>query len=510
MRAYAAYRMAIRLIPIATRTIGCANERQLTAWAGIEPGVELSRKTQRIRDPIHDLIEFANNELDQTCWEALNSRAVQRLRRIKQLGFSDYVYPGASHSRLSHSVGVFHTARQLADVVYQRLGGSRGSYDSGKAQVAVCAALLHDIGHGPFSHAFEHALDGVGLSRKHVSHTEMLVRGTELAEIFEKNFGSDFLDPVVRTISNQYPDDIYASIVSSQFDADRLDYMRRDKYFSGTQQSGIDFIWLTNNLEVRKVTIGDDDQRIKQLNTFVLNPKARIAAEEYAFSLFYLYINVYFHKTTRAFEMIFTALLERVARAVLSGDVAVTGIGENHPIVEYLRNPDDVEAFLRLDDSVMYGALSQFAGSANKAISELATRVRDRRAYGCVDVSKIMQARFEQPDEPDRAARAAARLEAQIRTARAIELVKDRGLTSAEASTGVPAVLADEKAIRSAYKQEGKLSSIYLLGADEKIHDLASLSPAVDALEEYRAYRLYARDEEGKKLIDSVLEDVCQ
>jgi hypothetical protein len=158
----------------------------------------------------------------------------------------------------------------------------------------------------------------------------------------------------------------------------------------------------------------------------------------------------------------------------------------------------------------MYGALSQFAASGNKAISELASRIRDRQTYVCVDVSRHMQAKFEQPDEPDRAKRAAARREAQARTASAIELVKDRGLTSLEASSGVPAVLADEKAIRSAYKQEGKLSSIYLLGADDKIHDLASLSPAVDALEEYRAYRLYARDNHGKQLIEGILEDASK
>jgi HD superfamily phosphohydrolase len=113
-------------------------------------------KTQRIRDTVHNLIEFDAGEFEQTCWKVLNTRPMQRLRRIKQLGFSEFVYPGACHSRFAHSVGVFHTARQLAGVVRQRLGEQR--YDSDEARLAMAAALVHDVGHGPFSHAFEDAL----------------------------------------------------------------------------------------------------------------------------------------------------------------------------------------------------------------------------------------------------------------------------------------------------------------------------------------------------------------
>jgi uncharacterized protein len=98
---------------------------------------------QRIRDPVHDLIEFSPSELERTLWKVLQSRAFQRLRRVKQLGFSDLVYPGASHSRFAHSIGVFHTARQLMDVVRRHVSERHDS----KEQRALAAALVHDLGH---------------------------------------------------------------------------------------------------------------------------------------------------------------------------------------------------------------------------------------------------------------------------------------------------------------------------------------------------------------------------
>lgn len=115
--------------------------------------------TQRIRDPVHGLIVFGGSgdahrdKTDRIAWRLLNAREFQRLRRIRQLGFSDLVFPGATHSRFAHSVGVYHTARLLADVITRR----QGKRDEDRERIALLAALLHDVGHGPFSHAFEAA-----------------------------------------------------------------------------------------------------------------------------------------------------------------------------------------------------------------------------------------------------------------------------------------------------------------------------------------------------------------
>ncbi len=181
-------------------------------------------KPERIRDPIHDLIEFSREDFDQTVWDALESKEFQRLRRVKQLGFSELVFPGATHSRFAHSVGVFHTARRLSALIQNRLPDL---FDVDRARIATAAALVHDLGHGPFSHAFEDALKRLGLARRHEDWTVAIVTGnTEVSEILSK-YAPGFEKSVADLIASETPVDIYSAIVSSQFDADRLDYIRR-------------------------------------------------------------------------------------------------------------------------------------------------------------------------------------------------------------------------------------------------------------------------------------------
>ena len=115
--------------------------------------IHLAKRQQRIRDPVHGLIAFsASDDFEQLMWSLINACEFQRLRRIKQLGFSELVYPGATHTRFSHSVGVFHTSRQLVDLLKTTLGDT---FSQERANVAMCSALLHDLGHGPFSHALK-------------------------------------------------------------------------------------------------------------------------------------------------------------------------------------------------------------------------------------------------------------------------------------------------------------------------------------------------------------------
>ncbi len=113
-------------------------------------------RTQRVRDPVHGLIIFRyDNALDQLAWRLLDAPEFQRLRRIKQLGFSDFVFPSATHSRFAHCIGVFHTARKLVEVIDRERNAAGQKPDERREEVAIIAALLHDLGHGPFSHTFE-------------------------------------------------------------------------------------------------------------------------------------------------------------------------------------------------------------------------------------------------------------------------------------------------------------------------------------------------------------------
>ena len=130
--------------------------------------------TKRVRDPIHGLITFEDED-DKLVWSLLDCREFQRLRRIKQLGFSDLVYPGATHSRLAHSLGVFHNARRLLGIIKRHLG--TGKFNSRRGTATLCAALLHDLGHGPFSHTFEGVQKGLGLKQKHEQWSAAIITG---------------------------------------------------------------------------------------------------------------------------------------------------------------------------------------------------------------------------------------------------------------------------------------------------------------------------------------------
>jgi len=338
---------------------------------------------QRIRDPLHDLIEFdiERSHLERVLWRVIQTRPFQRLRRIKQLGFSDFVYPGATHSRLLHSVGVFHTARRLMEVIKKYFTARDARVDQ-----ALAAALVHDLGHGPFSHAFEKVGERFGLKMaNHEKVSDLLIRDGEVfAEL--RDLGSGFANDVADMVSGSGVPTIYSAIVSSQFDADRLDYMRRDRLMTGTQHSGIDFEWLMANLEVGEVEHSVGETRLNPVQTFVLGRKAILAAEAYVLGLFQLYPTVYFHKATRGAEKIYTELPSRTIGLILDGSFEDTGLPKTHPLVKFAQAPDDIDCTLALDDTTIWGGLSLMADSRDGWISDFAKRLRDRKLFKCIDI----------------------------------------------------------------------------------------------------------------------------
>jgi HD superfamily phosphohydrolase len=217
----------------------------------------MTDKRQRLRDPIHGLIIF-EDETDRLAWQLIQTPEFQRLRRIKQLGVSEFVFPGATHSRFAHSIGVYHNARRLMEVV-RRATGSR---DEARERVVLLAALLHDIGHGPFSHAFEGAREAIACDRgieaieKHEKFTAKLI-GAEDGHIkgILNSVDPQLADQISALIAADDPTDIYHAVVSSSFDADRLDYLRRDRYMTGTETGRIDHDWLIDNLATHDIRV---------------------------------------------------------------------------------------------------------------------------------------------------------------------------------------------------------------------------------------------------------------
>src|SRR5687768_15353876 len=206
----------------------------------------VSKWPKIILDPIHRLIPFQDTPEDRLFLRLINTREFQRLRRIKQLGMSDYVFPGANHSRLAHSIGVMHTAR----LIFERLEAVNGSrYSPWDRAAVLAAALLHDIGHGPFSHAFEKVT-----GENHEKRTQEIILGdtevcrtlraydSKLPELIAPLFGDGGTSkgPMLR------PE--FAAIVSSQLDADRFDYLLRDSHATGTSYGDFDLHWLIQHL----------------------------------------------------------------------------------------------------------------------------------------------------------------------------------------------------------------------------------------------------------------------
>ena len=342
-----------------------------------------SRETWRIRDSVHGLIVFGGgndeeqNETDRIAWRLLDTPEFQRLRRIRQLGFSDLVYPGATHSRFAHAVGVYHTARRLIEVIGRR---HKELPDRARERVALLAALLHDIGHGPFSHVFEHAAHEAGLTKRHEDWGTEVIQGDTQVNSVLREVDAQLPDQVGALLKEETPKDIYATVVSSQFDADRLDYLQRDRLMTGVQFGHLDRDWLLDCLEVGSVTL-DEDEPV-EAPCLYLNAKGISVAEEYLEARFRLYTMVYMHKTTRAAEKMLGRLLTTATQDLKDGPAA-----RRDPVLRYFASGSpQLGAYLDLDDTAVWATLATLAASSHSRVAELACRLRDRRLYKCLDV----------------------------------------------------------------------------------------------------------------------------
>jgi uncharacterized protein len=357
-------------------------------------------KTQRLRDPVHGLITFRKGvPLDELAWDLLDTPEFGRLRRIKQLGVSEFVYPGATHTRFIHSVGVFHVARQLLDVVKREIGSIGEAFDETKAEIAVLAALLHDLGHGPFSHTFEGVQEERGAAKNHEKWSAEIISSPlgNIKPILDRK-RSGLAEDIAELLGRKNPKDIYHAIVSSSFDADRLDYLRRDKMMSGTGAGAIDFDWLLEHVRVRSINLdapdGTGDEDSVKVPTFCIDVKALPAAEQFLLARYTLHEQVYFHKTTRCVEKMIARLLKFVSEKVklaASGlheiDILIeTGLETSHPLIKFFSSLDPtVLEYLQLDDVVLLASFERMTNATDTNIANLAKRLRDRNLYKALD-----------------------------------------------------------------------------------------------------------------------------
>lgn len=383
-----------------------------------------SMRTQRIRDPIHAMIVFDERKpLDMTAWRLVQTPEVQRLRRVKQLGLSEFVFPAATHTRFSHSLGVYHNARRLIAIIAREIVLKRveGELDEGRARVAMLAALLHDIGHGPFSHAFEEARKVIAARRsgndkvkirKHEAFTAEMIRSgsSQLGSIL--NDGGVSPDQVADLIEAETPTDMYHAVVSSSFDADRLDYLQRDRYMAGVESGAIDLEWLMDNVRVAEIDVSapGDEAEAAYRHSFCLLYKAREAAEDFLLARYRLYTNVYFHKTTRGIEQLLAALFRLIAEASEESGKSLQGLEPDHSLVRFFTpGGDTLPNYIALDDTVVWGAIHRIAILGSGLAQNIAVRLLERDKPQCLDV----QVAF--PQEAELQRRLKHRLDSQFK-----------------------------------------------------------------------------------------------
>lgn len=342
---------------------------------------------------MHGLITFrAESKLDQLAWVLLDTPEFQRLRRVRQLGVSELVFPSATHTRFAHCIGVFHTARMLIGIVDRELPKVGQKHDPQRADTAVIAALLHDLGHGPFSHTFERVQARRGQGKKHERWSAEIVLNPdgEIAPLLHA-YRPTLAGEIAALLEAEDPIDTYHAVVSSSFDADRLDYLRRDRMMTGTQAGAIDFDWLTEHIRVGHVVTeaAEEDEEDPPLTpTFCLDRKALPAAEQFLLARYTLHEQVCFHKTTRCAEYMIARLLGRVAVLANNANAAgLTGLPRDHSLLHFLStDTPTVGEYLALDDVLVSGAVDLMTRAEDALVRDIATRLRNRVLYKTLDI----------------------------------------------------------------------------------------------------------------------------
>jgi HD superfamily phosphohydrolase len=339
---------------------------------------------QVIRDPVHDLVSFDDNRVDRLLLELINTAEFQRLRRVNQLGMTEMVFPAANHSRFAHCLGVLCVARRMLDHARDT---NEGHVTDEQREAVLVAALLHDVGHGPFSHAFEKVT-----GEKHERRTLQIIQdpSTDIHRALRKYhrdlprrltvFFDEDVDEAVRMKSGVPP--AFTQIVSSQFDADRADYLLRDSYATGTNYGKFDLNWLI--LQQRL----DDGRR-----RFYFGHKAKSAAEAYVFARHHMYQAVYFHKTTRSAEVMLRLAFTRY-RALLQdtqGAGAKRLVADAPPVVLRAFSGQNVALpdYLSMDDATIREFLKACGQSSDKLLSRLSRGIMNRELYKAIDITDV-------------------------------------------------------------------------------------------------------------------------
>ena len=310
-----------------------------------------------INDPILGFIKVPRGLI----YDLVCHPIVQRLTRIRQLGLSSVVYPGAQHTRFQHSLGAFHL---MSEAIRELTAKGHFIFDS-EAEAVEAAILLHDVGHGPFSHVLERTLV------HGITHEEISVL---LMERINREMNGQ-LTLAIRIFRDQYPKRFLHQLVSGQLDMDRLDYLRRDSFYTGVSEGNIGPARIIKMLDVK-------DDRL------VVEAKGIYSIENFLTARRLMYWQVYLHKTSVACEQLLVNTLKRARQLAAAGDTHLFAspalrffLCNDVDAARFRNDPDAPEHFLLLDDNDIWTALKAWMHHPDRVLALLADGMVNRRLY---------------------------------------------------------------------------------------------------------------------------------
>lgn len=323
--------------------------------------------TERIyRDPVHNIIRLrTDTDEGELMMRLIDTPEFQRLRRIKQLGLGLYTYQGAEHSRFTHSLGAFHLMSRVLDRLSEK-----HNLNSQDRAAARAAALLHDVGHGSFSHVMEKVL---GFHHEQCTVDVVLSEDTEIGQLLS-GYSASLPQKVAAIIEGNFQPAALAQLVSSQLDVDRMDYLLRDSLMTGAKYGIYDLEWIINALAIDEVN-----------DRIYVAARGLYAVEEYLQARYYMFRQVYFHRTLRSAEAVLKSILRRALKLLQAGEQV--WYAPDTAFEKVLRRRSlSITEHLEVDDSDVLFHVKQWQRSSDPILADLSRRFTGRRLFKAIDL----------------------------------------------------------------------------------------------------------------------------
>ncbi|MFO3688217.1 hypothetical protein DOS68_10550 [Staphylococcus felis] len=304
------------------------------------------------KDPIHRYIHVQ----DRLIWDLIKTKEFQRLRRIKQLGTLNLAFHTAEHSRFGHSLGVYEIVRRMIDETFK----DHKDWDPNDRPLAMCAALLHDLGHGPFSHCFEKIFD-----TDHEAYTQAIIMGDTEVNAVLRRVSDDFPKQVAEVINKSHHNKLVISMISSQIDADRMDYLQRDAYFTGVSYGMFDMERILRLMRPSK-----DEVLIKESGMH--------AVENFIMSRYQMYWQIYFHPVSRGGEVLLNNCFKRAKYLYESGYQFKVSPRDFVPFFEKRATVDE---YIKLDETDVTFYIKEWMNENDSILRDLSRRFINRDLF---------------------------------------------------------------------------------------------------------------------------------